>query len=93
MSSILFQVDQGVLEDLICKELPTLGHRLKDLGMTQMITLSWFLTVFLTVLPYQTAVYVIDGFFCQGARVIFQLTLKILSKCEKVRLAINFYKL
>ena len=78
-----FQVDQGVLEDLICKELPTLGHRLKDLGMTQMITLSWFLTVFLTVLPYQTAVYVIDGFFCQGARVIFQLTLKILSKCEK----------
>ena len=76
-------MDQGVLEDLICKELPTLGYRLKDLGMTQMITLSWFLTVFLTVLPYQTAVYVIDGFFCQGARVIFQLTLKILSKCEK----------
>ena len=81
------QVDQGVLEELICKELPTLGHRLKDLGMTQMITLSWFLTVFLTVMPYQTAVYVIDGFFCQGARVIFQLTLMILSKCENDMMA------
>jgi len=36
----------------------------------------------LTVLPYQTAVQVIDGFFCEGARVIFQLTMTILAKCE-----------
>ena len=81
------QVDQGVLEELICKELPALGNRLKDLGMTQMITLSWFLTVFLNMMPYQTAVYVIDNFFCQGARVIFQLTLMILAKCENDMMA------
>merc|ERR550532_242747 len=76
------QVDQGVLEELIDKELPTLGTKLKTLGATQMITLSWFLTIFLSVLPYQTAVYVMDGFFCEGARVIFQLTMTVLSKCE-----------
>merc|ERR1719189_3219994 len=76
------QVDQGVLEELIDKELPTLGTKLKALGATQMITLSWFLTIFLTVLPYQTAVQVIDCFFCEGARVIFQLTMTILAKCE-----------
>lgn len=75
-------MDQGVLEELIAKELPTLSTRLKDMGTAQMITLSWFLTVFLNVLPYQTAVYVMDGFFCEGARVIFQLTLTILSKNE-----------
>jgi hypothetical protein len=72
-----------VLEELISRELPDFYLRLKDLGMTQMITLSWFLTVFLSVLPYQTAVYVMDGFFCEGARVIFQLTLTILSNNEK----------
>ena len=93
------------MEELIAKELPSLNNRLKDLGMTQMITLSWFLTIFLSVLPYQTAVYVygkthkndccmlvlkgffpvfrMDGFFCYGAKMIFQLTLTILAKCEK----------
>ena len=76
-------MDQGVLEELIAKELPSLNNRLKDLGMTQMITLSWFLTVFLSVLPYQTAVYVMDGFFCYGAKIIFQLTLTILARCEE----------
>ena len=35
------QVDQGVLEDLIGSELPSLHLRLKDLGMIQMICLSW----------------------------------------------------
>ena len=52
-----------MLEELIAKELPSLNNRLKDLGMTQMITLSWFLTIFLSVLPYQTAVYVYGKIF------------------------------
>ena len=34
---VYLQVDQGVLEELIDKELPTLGTRLKALGATQMI--------------------------------------------------------
>lgn len=46
-------VDQGVLEDLVRAELPQLHERLQNLGMIQMISLSWFLTVFLSVLPYQ----------------------------------------
>jgi len=75
-------VDQGVLEDLVKSELPQLHERLENLGMIQMISLSWFLTVFLSVLPYQTAVYVMDGFFCDGARVIFQLALTVLARNE-----------
>ena len=46
-------VDQGVLEDFVKAELPQLHERLENLGMIQMISLSWFLTVFLSVLPYQ----------------------------------------
>ena len=48
-------VDQGVLEDLVKSELPQLHERLQNLGMIQMISLSWFLTVFLSVLPYQVS--------------------------------------
>ena len=43
---------------------------------------SRFLTVFISVIPYQTAAYVMDGFFADGARVIFQLALTILAKNE-----------
>ena len=46
-------VDQGVLEDLVKSELPQLHERLQYLNMIQMISLTWFLTVFLSVLPYQ----------------------------------------
>ena len=41
-----------------------------------------FLTVFISVIPYQTAVYVMDAFFADGARVIFQLALTVLAKNE-----------
>ena len=46
-------VDQGVLDDLVKAELPQLHEKLQHLGMIQMISLSWFLTVFLSVLPYK----------------------------------------
>ena len=42
-----------------------------------------FLTVFISVIPYQTAAYVMDAFFTDGARVIFQLALTVLSKNEE----------
>ncbi|QQP35119.1 TBC1 domain family member 9like, partial [Caligus rogercresseyi] len=48
-------VDQGVLDDLIRDHVPDLHKCLTDLGMVRMISLSWFLTIFLNVLHYQTA--------------------------------------
>jgi hypothetical protein len=38
--------------------------------------------VFISVIPYQTAAYVMDAFFADGARVIFQLALTVLAKNE-----------
>ena len=48
--------------------------------MIKMISLSWFLTLFINVIPYQTAVHVMDAFFYDGARVLFILALTILDK-------------
>ena len=56
-------VDQGVLESLISDELPELHSRLRELGMIRMISLSWFLTIFLSVMPYQKATRIVDAFF------------------------------
>lgn len=47
-------------------------------GMTNMISLSWFLTIFLCVMPYESAVNVMDCFFYDGAKVIFQVALMLL---------------
>lgn len=43
-----------------------------------MISLSWFLTIFLCVMPYESAVNVMDCFFYDGAKVIFQVALMLL---------------
>ena len=72
-------VDQGVMDHLVLTHLPELHAKISDLGMLHLISLSWFLTLFLSVMPYHTAVYVIDCFFYEGAKVIFQLALTILS--------------
>ena len=66
-------VDQGVMDHLVLTHLPDLHAKISDLGMLHLISLSWFLTLFLSVMPYHTAVYIIDCFFCD----IFNLTNKI----------------
>lgn len=71
-------VDQGILDNLTKEYLPTLHAKLVELGMINMISLSWFLTIFLCVMPYESAVNVMDCFFYDGAKVIFQVALMIL---------------
>ncbi|XP_058461120.1 TBC1 domain family member 9 [Malaya genurostris] len=72
------QIDQGSLDELITSHLPSLHMKLGDLGMIRMISLSWFLTIFLSVMPYESALHIIDCFLCDGAKVIFIIALKIL---------------
>jgi len=40
-------VDQGVMDNLIANHLPFIYDILSRLGLIQMISLSWFLTIFL----------------------------------------------
>ncbi|MPC27402.1 TBC1 domain family member 9 [Portunus trituberculatus] len=72
-------VDQGVLEDLILDHMPGLHTRLSELGVISLVSLSWFLTLFLSVMPFEAAVHVVDCFFYDGARVVFMVALAILA--------------
>lgn len=67
-----------MLNELIETHLPNLHAQLDQLGMIKMISLSWFLTIFLSVMPYESAINIIDCFFYDGAKVIFMIALKIL---------------
>uniref|UniRef100_A0A3B5MK82 Rab-GAP TBC domain-containing protein n=1 Tax=Xiphophorus couchianus TaxID=32473 RepID=A0A3B5MK82_9TELE len=72
------QVDQSVFEELIRERLPELAEQVPDLSTLSSVSLSWFLTLFLSVLPFQSAVCVVDCFFYQGIKSIFQLGLAVL---------------
>ncbi|XP_023332469.1 TBC1 domain family member 9 [Eurytemora carolleeae] len=73
-------VDQGVLADLVKQFLPEIDAKIEDLGMLHLISLSWFLTLYASVVPYNTAVYVMDCFFYSGSKVLFQLGMMIMHK-------------
>uniref|UniRef100_A0A8C7P0C8 TBC1 domain family member 9 n=1 Tax=Oncorhynchus mykiss TaxID=8022 RepID=A0A8C7P0C8_ONCMY len=71
-------VDQGVFEELAREYVPELYDCMQDLGVISTISLSWFLTLFLSVMPFESAVVVVDCFFYEGIKVIFQLALNVL---------------
>ncbi|XP_077527429.1 TBC1 domain family member 8/9 isoform X2 [Haemaphysalis longicornis] len=71
-------IDQGVLEDLAKDHIPELYSKLDALGVLSMISLSWFLTIFLSVIPFESAVNIVDCFFYDGAKVVFQVALAVL---------------
>lgn len=72
------QVDQSVFEELIRERLPELAEQVPDLSTLSSVSLSWFLTLFLSVLPFGGAVRVVDCFFFHGIKAIFQLGLAVL---------------
>ncbi|CAG5123664.1 unnamed protein product, partial [Candidula unifasciata] len=61
-------IDQGVFQDLVYEHLPALYNKLDVLGLLNMISLSWFLTIFISVMPFSCAVNILDYFFYGGAR-------------------------
>ncbi|KAM5227816.1 TBC1 domain family member 8 [Ctenodactylus gundi] len=72
------QVDQSVFEELIREHLPELAGHLNDLSALASVSLSWFLTLFLSIMPLESAVNVVDCFFYDGIKAIFQLGLAVL---------------
>uniref|UniRef100_A0A3Q3E4X9 TBC1 domain family member 8 n=1 Tax=Hippocampus comes TaxID=109280 RepID=A0A3Q3E4X9_HIPCM len=72
------QVDQSVFEQLIAERLPDLADHFPDLSTLSSVSLSWFLTIFVSVLPFHSAVCVVDWFFFHGIKAIFQLALAVL---------------
>ncbi|XP_076603786.1 TBC1 domain family member 8 [Chaetodon auriga] len=72
------QVDQSVFEELIRERLPELAEQVPDLSALSSVSLSWFLTLFLSVLPFHSGICVVDCFFFHGIKAIFQLGLAVL---------------
>lgn len=72
------QVDQSVFEELIKEHLPELAEHLNDPSALASVSLSWFLTLFLSIMPLESAVNVVDCFFYDGIKAIFQLGLAVL---------------
>ncbi|XP_066470035.1 TBC1 domain family member 9B isoform X1 [Tiliqua scincoides] len=71
-------VDQGIFEELTHDCLPQLSEKMQELGVISSISLSWFLTLFLSVMPFESAVIIVDCFFYEGIKVILQVSLAIL---------------
>ena len=79
-------VDQRVLEELVSEHHPHLYSKLQPLGILNMISLSWFLTIFLSVMPFESAIHIVDCFFFDGAKVVFQVALAILDANQEALL-------
>ena len=58
--------------------LPQLVEHMADLSFFSSVSLSWFLTLFVSVLPIESAVNVVDCFFYDGVKAILQLGLAVL---------------
>uniref|UniRef100_A0A4W4FA92 TBC1 domain family member 8B n=1 Tax=Electrophorus electricus TaxID=8005 RepID=A0A4W4FA92_ELEEL len=71
-------VDQAVFEELIRDHLTQLTDHMSDLSFFSSVSLSWFLTLFISVLPIESAVNVVDCFFYDGIRAVLQLALAVL---------------
>ncbi|XP_020815717.1 TBC1 domain family member 9 isoform X2 [Drosophila serrata] len=72
------QIDQGVLNELVETHLPDLHGHLEKLGVIKMISISWFLTIFMSVISYESSLHILDCFFYEGAKIIFMISLQII---------------
>lgn len=71
-------IDQGVFEELIQRHLPVVYTKIESLGVLSLLSLPWFITCFLSTMPFQSAVHILDCFFYDGPRVLQQVGLAVL---------------
>ncbi|ETW10326.1 hypothetical protein, variant 1 [Aphanomyces invadans] len=77
------QVDQVVFKRLVALQLPAIAEAFDNAGIAiELVTLQWFLCVFVCTLPLDTALRVWDYMFLQGEQVLFAAALAIIKAAE-----------
>lgn len=72
-------LDQKVFEALVKKTIPSIGdHFLKYDIQLSIVSLPWFLSFFLNTMPLVFAFRVMDAFFYNGPKTLFQVALAII---------------
>ena len=72
-------LDQRVFESLVDEKMPILGeHLTKTDVQLSVVSLPWFLSLYINSMPLVFAFRVLDVFFLEGPRVLFQIGLAIL---------------
>jgi TBC1 domain family member 8/9 len=72
-------LDQRVFESLVEKTMPILHeHFIKTDIQLSVVSLPWFLSLFINSMPIDKAMRVLDVFFAEGIRVLFQVALAVL---------------
>lgn len=77
-------LDQVVLEELVRKYIPKVTEHFqrKEIQLS-VACLPWFLTLFINSMPLPFAFRILDCFFMEGPKVLFQIALAILKRHEK----------
>ncbi|EPB91190.1 hypothetical protein HMPREF1544_01895 [Mucor circinelloides 1006PhL] len=77
-------LDQVVLEELVKKYIPKVTEHFqrKEIQLS-VACLPWFLTLFINSMPLPFAFRILDCFFMEGPKVLFQIALAILKRHEK----------
>ncbi|GMM29210.1 GTPase-activating protein [Martiniozyma asiatica (nom. inval.)] len=93
-------LDQRVFEELINKHMPILGEHFEkhDIKIS-IVSLPWFLSFFLNTMPLVFAFSVMDRFFLDGDKILFQFSLAIVKEnsekllnCEDIGECIAVFK-
>ncbi len=72
-------VDQQILADLVAQRLPTVHARFAELHVPlSMLSLPWFMCLFISYLPWSEALTALDSFFSEGAPILFRVSLALL---------------
>lgn len=72
-------LDQKVFESLVEKTIPVLwNHLVKSDVQLSVVSLPWFLSLYINSMPLIFAFRVLDVFFLEGPKVLFQIGLAIL---------------